>query len=178
MKIFARERSINSLFTGPALYQMLPNLYCFITVGIKHNLLRADLTMLTLLVRMAKAFLENPCLNSECYLHQLVPTLLSCVLCRQLCTNPAVDNHWALGNYSSQLIAYICRTYISTNIQLRITTSRLEALLIGEESIPLVTLYGAIVILSDLGVMKASVLPHVKAVANELSRYLLMTPAS
>jgi transcription initiation factor TFIID subunit 6 len=56
-----------------------------------------------------------------------------------------VDNHWALRDFSSRLIAQICKNYHTTtnNIQTRVT--RLFCRSIANDKMPLASFYGALV---------------------------------
>ena len=44
-------------------------------------------------------------------MHQLMPSLLSCVVGKYLCGDTVTDNHWALRHLAAQLVATICRWY-------------------------------------------------------------------
>lgn len=48
---------------------------------------------------------------------------MTCIVSRQLCLRPDVDNHWALRDFAARLIAQICKNFSTTtnNIQSRIT---------------------------------------------------------
>lgn len=79
----------------------------------------------------------------ERQLHQLLPSILTCVLGRQLCENPA-DDHWALRKYAAHLVAQICERYGETyeNIQPRVSKTYHKA--ITDPSCPFTTQYGAL----------------------------------
>ena len=53
---------------------------------------------------MVKSLLENQTLFLEKYLHELIPAVTTCIVARQLCTRPDVDNHWALRDFASRYI--------------------------------------------------------------------------
>ena len=42
-------------------------------------------------------------------LHDLVPAIATCVLSKQLCLRPDVDNHWALRDFAARQMAQLCR---------------------------------------------------------------------
>lgn len=56
-------------------------------------------------------------------LHELIPAVVTCIVSKQLCLRPDVDNHWALRDFAARLMAQICKTFSTTtnNIQSRIT---------------------------------------------------------
>ena len=55
--------------------------------------------------------------------HELIPAVMTCIVSRQLCLRPDVDNHWALRDFAARLVAQICKHFSTTtnNIQSRIT---------------------------------------------------------
>lgn len=83
---------------------------------------------------------------------------------------PELDNHWALRDFASRLLAQICNNFNTStnNVQSRITRLFSRALQ-GEKS-PLSSLYGAIQGLSELGseVVKVLILPRIKSLGERL----------
>lgn len=69
----------------------------------------------------------------------------------QLCTRPDHDNHWALRDFASRMMAAICKNFHSStnNVQTRVTKMFSDALC--SERAPLVSYYGAIAGLQELG---------------------------
>lgn len=84
---------------------------------------------------------------------------------KQLCMRLELDNHWALRDFASRLMAQICKNFNTStnNIQTRLTRMFSNALKQGDK-LPLPSLYGALEGLSELGpeVIKAFILPKVK----------------
>ena len=119
---------------------------------------------------MVKSLLENQTLYLEKYLHELIPAVTTCIVARQLCTRPDVDNHWALRDFASRLMVNICKNFNSStnNIQIRITRMFSDALI--SDKTPLVSCYGAVEGLVELGpeVIKSVVIPQIKAVSVKL----------
>ena len=119
---------------------------------------------------MVKSLLENQTLFLEKYLHELIPAVTTCIVAKQLCTRPDVDNHWALRDFSSRLMANICKNFNTStnNIQTRVTRMFCEAL--RSKSTPLVSFYGALVGLIELGqeVIKTLIIPQLSAIANRI----------
>ena len=117
--------------------------------------------------RMVKSLLENQTLFLEKYLHELIPAVTTCIVARQLCARPDVDNHWALRDFASRLMANICKNFNTStnNIQTRIT--RMFADNLKAERSPLVSYYGAIAGLQELGpeVIKVLIIPIIKAIS-------------
>ena len=122
-------------------------------------------------MRMVKSLLENQTLFLEKYLHELIPAVTTCIVSRQLCTRPDVDNHWALRDFASRLMGNICKNFNTStnNIQTRVTRMFSEAM---QKEKPLVSYYGAIAALQELGaeVIKAIVLPNLKSISQRIDQ--------
>lgn len=146
-----RCHALNSLSHDPGLHQMLPRLCTFISEGVKVNVVHNNLALLIYLMRMVKALLENQTLYLEKYLHELCPTVITCIVSKQICNRPEQDNHYALRDFASKLLASICKTYnTSTNcLQTRIT--RLLCRALDNLNLPLSSVYGCISALCELG---------------------------
>ncbi|XP_065063279.1 transcription initiation factor TFIID subunit 6-like [Rhopilema esculentum] len=159
-----RTEALQSLASDPGLYQLLPRFATFISEGVKINVAQHNLALLIYLLRMIKALMENPTLYLEKYLHELVPSIITCIVSKQLCPKPEVDNHWALRDFAARLMAQLCRTFScpTNNIQSRITKTLCKALY--NDKAALATHYGAVAGLAELGleVVKVLVLPRLK----------------
>jgi len=162
-----RAEALRSLAVDPGLHQMLPRLCTFIAEGVRVNVVQHNLAILIYLMRMVKSLLENQTLFLEKYLHELIPAVTTCIVARQLCARPDVDNHWALRDFASRLMANICKNFNTStnNIQTRIT--RMFAENLRAERSPLVSYYGAIAGLQELGpeVIKVLIVPIIKAIS-------------
>lgn len=44
-------------------------------------------------------------------LHLLLPAVLSCLLAKQVCASPNSEDHWALREYSGNIMAHIVRQF-------------------------------------------------------------------
>uniref|UniRef100_UPI00358F8747 transcription initiation factor TFIID subunit 6 isoform X2 n=1 Tax=Myxine glutinosa TaxID=7769 RepID=UPI00358F8747 len=172
-----RAEALQSIATDPGLYQMLPRFSTFISEGVRVNVAQNNLALLIYLMRMAKALLDNQTLYLEKYLHELVPAVLTCIVSRQLCLRPDVDNHWALRDFAARLMAQICKNFNSTtnNIQSRTTKTFVKSL--HDDKTPWTTRYGCIAGLAELGqdVIKTLVLERM-AVEGERIRQVLDGP--
>lgn len=146
-----RTEALQSLATDPGLYQLLPRFATFISEGVKINVAQHNLALLIYLLRMIKALMENPTLYLEKYLHELVPSIITCIVSKQLCPKPEVDNHWALRDFAGRLMAQLCRMFScpTNNIQSRITKTLCKALY--NEKAALATHYGAVAGLAEIG---------------------------
>jgi len=169
-----RAEALQSLAMDPGLHQMLPRLATFIAEGVRVNVVQHNLAILIYLMRMVKSLLENQSLILEKYLHELIPAVATCIVSRQLCTRPDHDNHWALRDFASRMMAAICKNFHTStnNIQTRVTKIFSDALKC--EKNPLVAYYGAIAGLQELGpeVIKVFILPNIKILAEKIDAAL------
>lgn len=146
-----RHHALSSLAHDPGLHQMLPRLCKFISEGVKVNVVHNNLALIIYLMRMLKSLLENPTLYLERYLHELCPTVITCIVSKQICNRPDQENHYAIRDFAAKLLANICRTYnTSTNcLQTRITRLLCKAL--DNPTLHLSSVYGCITALCELG---------------------------
>ncbi|KAM4747508.1 LOW QUALITY PROTEIN: transcription initiation factor TFIID subunit 6 [Rhinophrynus dorsalis] len=172
-----RAEALQSIATDPGLYQMLPRFSTFISEGVRVNVVQNNLALLIYLMRMVKALMDNPTLYLEKYLHELIPAVMTCIVSRQLCLRPDVDNHWALRDFAARLIAQICKNFSTTtnNIQSRITKTFTKSWV--DDRTPWTTRYGSIAGLAELGadVVKTLIVPRL-AVEGERLRSVLEGP--
>lgn len=77
-------------------------------------------------------------------LHELIPSVATCIVSKQLCMRPELDNHWALRDFASRLMSQICKNFNTStnNIQTRVT--RIFSNALNNEKSPLSSLYGSI----------------------------------
>ena len=165
-----RAEALHSLAYDNGLHQMLPRLCTFISEGVKVNVVQNNLALLIYLMRMVKAILDNTSLYLEKYLHEILPTIVTCIVSKQLCMRPDVDNHWALRDFAARLLAQTSKTYnTSTNcIQIRLTRTLTKAI---DNNVPLSSVYGAISALCELGmdVQRTLVLKRIKLIGERIS---------
>ncbi|XP_067014276.1 transcription initiation factor TFIID subunit 6 isoform X4 [Anabrus simplex] len=169
-----RAEALQSLASDPGLHEMLPRMCTFISEGVKVNVVQNNLALLIYLMRMVKALLDNQSLYLEKYLHELIPSVATCIVSKQLCMRPELDNHWALRDFASRLMAQICKNFNTStnNVQTRVT--RMFSMALRNEQVPLSSLYGAVEGLSELGteVTKVFILPRVKEISERIEHAL------
>ncbi|XP_054156454.1 transcription initiation factor TFIID subunit 6-like [Oppia nitens] len=168
-----RSEALQSLTYDPGLHQMLPRLCTFISEGVKVNVVQNNLALLIYLMRMVKALLDNHNLYLEKYLHELIPTVLTCIVSKQLCMRPDVDNHWALRDFASRLLSQICKNFNTStnNVQTRVTQLLSQSL--DRERLPMATSYGAVSGLCELGpeVQRTFLLKRLKSIGEKIRVY-------
>lgn len=159
-----RQEALASISTDPGLYQLLPQLITFINEGIKINIAHRRLTNLTNILKIAKAILENDSVSIEKFLHELIPSVVSCLLNRQLCQRPESEDHWSLRDLAAKIVAMICKKYSNSfnNIQTRLTRTFSKCLTGNTQG--LAVHYGAVVGFGELGQesIAACVIPLLK----------------
>ncbi|GAA56324.1 transcription initiation factor TFIID subunit 6 [Clonorchis sinensis] len=111
-----RHEALDNATLDPGLQPILPYLVTFITEGVRVNVTNHNLAILIYLMRLVKALVDNSHISLEPYLHLLVPTVITCVLNRQLCAKPITDNHWALRDFAAKQLVTLCNRHnTSTN---------------------------------------------------------------
>ncbi|XP_078613037.1 transcription initiation factor TFIID subunit 6-like isoform X2 [Branchiostoma floridae x Branchiostoma japonicum] len=159
-----RAEALQSLATDPGLHQMIPRFSTFVCEGVRVNVVQSNLALLIYLMRMVKALMDNTTLHLEKYLHEVIPAVATCILSKQLCQRPDVDNHWALRDFAARLMGNMCRNFSSNinNIQSRMTKTYTKIL--HDEQSHLATRYGALAGLAEMGhdVVKSLLIPKLK----------------
>lgn len=159
-----RQEATVSLSTDPGLYLLLPHLVNFIVEGIKFSIAQQKLLNLKNLLRMTKSLLDNDTVTLDRFLHELIPSVLSCVINRRICSRPESEDHWGVREMGAKIIASICSKYSNSinNIQARITRKLILSL--STNSCGLAVHYGAVVTLAELGpeLIRTCVIPKLK----------------
>ncbi|KAM7542549.1 hypothetical protein Aperf_G00000019532 [Anoplocephala perfoliata] len=125
-----RKDALENAATDTGLQPLVPFLVNYIKEGVRMNSVHSNLAILIYLVRLTKALVDNPNVCLKPYLHDLVPSIITCSLCRQVCAKPATDNHWALRDFAAKQLVAICNKYntSSNGLYSRITQEIYRAL--------------------------------------------------
>ncbi|OIR57457.1 MAG: transcription initiation factor TFIID subunit 6 [Amphiamblys sp. WSBS2006] len=137
-----------AVMSDAGIQQLVPYFTQLIADVVTKNLRR--LCVLWSAVSLARSVLANRHLCVEPYLHQLLPSLLTCVVGKSLCEDVEREDHWALRRNAAELCAQICSKYGSTyeTIVPRVTKTLSKGFHDREK--PLTTHYGALYGLSCL----------------------------
>ncbi|CAH8875169.1 unnamed protein product [Trichobilharzia szidati] len=119
-----RHEALENATLDPGLQPLLPHLMTFITEGVRINVTNHNLAILIYLMRLVKALIDNPHISLEPYLHLLVPTVITCVLNRQLCAKPLTDNHWALRDFAAKQLITLCNRHNTSSNELHSRVTR------------------------------------------------------
>ncbi|XP_020534496.1 transcription initiation factor TFIID subunit 6 isoform X2 [Jatropha curcas] len=155
------KQALVSLATDSGLHPLLPYFTYLISDEVSRNL--NNFSVLFALMRVTRSLLHNPHIHVEPYLHQLMPSIITCLVAKRL-GNRFSDNHWELRNFTADLVASICKRFghVYHNLQLRVTRTLLHAFLDPTKS--LTQHYGAVQGLAALGphVVRLLILPNLE----------------
>ncbi|KAJ3698313.1 hypothetical protein LUZ61_002018 [Rhynchospora tenuis] len=150
-----------SLAKDSGLHPLVPYFSYFIADEVSRNL--NNLPILFALMRVVKSLLSNPHIHIEPYLHQMMPSIITCLVAKRV-GHQISDNHWAIRDFAAKIVASICRRYghVYHNLQSRLTKTLIHAFL--DPSKALTQHYGAIQGLSALGpsVVRLLILPNLE----------------
>lgn len=142
------KEALVSLSKDSGLHPLVPYFSYFIADEVTRSL--ADLPVLFALMRVVQSLLRNPHIHIEPYLHQLMPSMITCIVAKRL-GHRLSDNHWELRDFSANLVASVCRRYghVYHNLQIRLTKTLVHAFLDPHKA--LTQHYGAVQGISALG---------------------------
>ncbi|XP_020579967.1 transcription initiation factor TFIID subunit 6 [Phalaenopsis equestris] len=167
------KEALASLSNDSGLHPLIPYFSYFISDEVSRCL--NDIPTLFALMRVAQSLLRNPHVHIDPYLHQLMPSMITCIVAKRL-GNRLADNHWELRDFSAKLVASVCRRFGHTyhNLQSRITKTLLHAFL--DPTKALTQHYGAIRGLSALGpsVVRLLILPNLETYLQLLEPEMLL----
>lgn len=100
--------------------------------------------------------------------------MTTCIVSRLLCNRPELDNHWALRDFGSRLMAQICKNFNTSTNNLQTRVTRIYSQALQSDKAYLSSLYGAIEGLSELGaeVIKVFVIPRLKFISERIEPHL------
>ncbi|KAI9740539.1 MAG: hypothetical protein M1834_005120 [Cirrosporium novae-zelandiae] len=159
-----RVSSLASLRNDPGLHQLVPYFVQFVAEKVTHN--AKNLFVLTQMMHIAEALLENESLYLNPYVAALVPPILTCLIGRRLGDNNTSLRHYDLRSFSASLLGLLCKKYAesSHNLKPRLARTCLKQFLDPNKSSG--THYGAILGLDAIGgadVTRALIIPNLKS---------------
>nr|CAB3473208.1 unnamed protein product [Digitaria exilis] len=98
------KEALVSLAKDSGLHPLVPYFSYFIADEVTRSL--GDLPVLFALMRVVRSLLHNPHIHIEPYLHQLMPSMITCIVAKRL-GHRLSDNHWELRDFSANLVALI-----------------------------------------------------------------------
>lgn len=167
------KEALVSLATDSGLHPLVPYFTCFIADEVSRGL--NNFYLLFALIRLVGSLLQNPHIHIEPYLHQLMPSVVTCLVAKRL-GNRVADSHWELRDFTANLVASICKRFghVYSNLQSRLTKTLVHTFLDPKRS--LTQHYGAIQGLAALGanVVRLLLLPNLNAYMKLLEPEMLI----
>ncbi|KAF5765681.1 putative TAF6 HEAT repeat domain, transcription initiation factor TFIID subunit 6 [Helianthus annuus] len=103
------NKALLGLATDVGIHPLVPYFIYFVAEEVTRNL--NNFQLLFALMRLVRSLLQNPYLHIEPYLHQLMPSVMTCLVAKSL-GNKLTDNHWELRNFTANLVALIFRSIV------------------------------------------------------------------
>ncbi|KAH8318821.1 hypothetical protein KR074_006901, partial [Drosophila pseudoananassae] len=165
-----RQHILSAMSEDPSIEVLLPSLSLFISKATVLNIINKNRHMLVYTMRMVRALIRNPHFSLYKYLHKILPAVLSCLLAREL--GHEKKGHWALREYSGNIMAEIVRTFELTDTSL--LSRVLSVYKRGLTMKPLTTVFGAVIGLGKLGyhAVRACLVPQIAYLAGRIDPYL------
>ncbi|KAF3941024.1 hypothetical protein ABW19_dt0201664 [Dactylella cylindrospora] len=160
-----RQSAATSLEMESGTHQLLPYFVQYINEHVTHEL-KTDAFLMQCMMDITAALLRNENLFVDPYVASLVPPVITCMLARQI--GPDANNQlptYPLRDYAASIIGHICKRFgeSSHNLKGRLARTFLKNFM--DNTKPYATLYGAILGLSNMGVLESIrilILPNVK----------------
>uniref|UniRef100_B3P2E9 GG10968 n=1 Tax=Drosophila erecta TaxID=7220 RepID=B3P2E9_DROER len=178
-----RQRALQTLSTDPSLEVLLPRLITFIADAVAINVTQQNLSLLLYLMRMVRAVLGNHRFSLLQYLHLLLPAVLSCLLAKQVCASPDVEDHWALREYSGNIMAHIGRQFNAADNSILPRVIGQVLILVYKKALlmkPLTTVFGAVIGLGKMGnyAVRACIVPQLKYLSEHIQPHMTASNGS
>ncbi|KAH8346189.1 hypothetical protein KR067_010243, partial [Drosophila pandora] len=168
-----RHRALYTMTLDPSVEVLLPRLSRFIADSTAVNIVQRNMPMLLYTMRMVRALLGNSRISLYKYLHLILPAVLSCLLAREL--SRGSEEHWALREYSGNIMAEIVRHFESTDSSIlsRVVSIYKRALTMK----PLTTVFGAVIGFGKMGnsAVRACIVPQIAYLAERIEPHLATT---
>ncbi|PGH27174.1 hypothetical protein AJ80_01131 [Polytolypa hystricis UAMH7299] len=156
-----RTSAFSSLKEDPGLHQLVPYFVQFISEKVTHNL--KDLFVLTQMMRMTEALIQNKTLYVDPYIASLIPAVLTCLIGKQFGNTADPLEHFSLRDLAASLINMIVRKYSHSSHTLRPRLARTFLKNFLDPGKPFGTHYGAIIGIQSIGgpeVIRQLILPN------------------
>ena len=150
-----RVAAFGSLRADPGLHQLVPYFVQFIAEKVTHNL--KNIFVLTQMLHLISALLQNPNLHIASYVASLVPPVITCLVGKRLGSSSTVDTghlplHYQLRDLAASLLRQLTRKDLAAatpTLKPRLARTLLKHLLSTSQQ-PLGTYYGAILGLNGI----------------------------
>ncbi|KAK5976557.1 hypothetical protein GCK32_007809 [Trichostrongylus colubriformis] len=164
-----RREVLHLLASDPGLQSLVPRFAVLIFEGVRCNIAEQNLPVLRNILRLLKTLIDNVQVNLDKCLHDIIPALCSCVVCRELCADPEDKRHYRLREFAATILAMMCKRTHLADVRARITT--LLCRVFTDSRANLASLYGALYALAELGseTVAAVVVPRLDLLRKRIS---------
>ena len=142
-----QDAALAGIARDPGLQETVPFLVLYISKSLSTHLGNPE--HCRTLVRMARALLTNPHIHLELHLHQLIPSLLTCIVAERLSSRPG-ENHWMLRKEAASTLVQVCNMFGGDYAMLEARVLKALCKAIGPDR-SLSTQYGGFVAISLFG---------------------------
>lgn len=142
-----QNTALESVSVDAGIHQLVMYFVQLVASMVRHQL--EDLEQLKMALRVSQAIRRNPNLFVDPYMHQLMPALLTLVVCGEM--GREGEDHWAVRRMAAGQVAEICREAgeMYHGLQSRVARTLVRAFL--DPTRRLETQYGALAGLGELG---------------------------
>lgn len=171
-----RREVLHLLASDPGLQSLVPRFAVLIFEGVRCNIVEQNLPVLQNILRLLKTLIDNVQVNLDKCLHDIIPALCSCVVCRELCADPNDKRHFRLRQFAAMILAMICKRTHVADVRARITT--LLCKIFTDSRGNLASIYGALYALGELGseTVAAVVVPRLDLLKRRISSLKEVSP--
>ncbi|KAL9608544.1 MAG: hypothetical protein Q9167_006637 [Letrouitia subvulpina] len=158
-----RVAALASMRNDPGIHQLVPYFVQFIAEKITHGL--KNLFVLTQMMQLTSAMLDNQNLYIDPYISSLIPPILTCLVGRRLGSSPDPIAHLPLRNLAAALLGVVCKKYTKSSSTLKPRLARTCLKHFLDPTKPLGANYGGIIGLQAVGgpeVVRALIVPNLK----------------
>ncbi|VVT55395.1 uncharacterized protein SAPINGB_P004575 [Magnusiomyces paraingens] len=169
-----RNIALNSLRNDPGLHQLVPYLVQFVQEQISQNL-KSSLSIVSTMLEVIHAMLQNPNIFIEPYIHQIMPCLLTPLLSKRVgaeskssdseTLDETARESYAVRDFAASLVSSISEKYsdVYYSLKPRVTRTLLKGFMDVNRSVP--SWYGSIVGIRGLGpeVVRVVIVGNLKA---------------
>ncbi|KAL2040652.1 hypothetical protein N7G274_006631 [Stereocaulon virgatum] len=168
-----RLAALASIRSDPGLHQLVPYFVQFIAEKVTHNL--RNLFVLTQMMHLTSAMLDNKNLYVDPYIAPLVPPILTCLVGRHLGRDGDALAHYPLRRLAASVISAVTRKYSKSSHMLKPRLARTCLKHFLDPSKPLGTNFGGIIGLQAIGgveIVRALIVPNLKEYGSMMSEVL------
>ena len=159
-----RIAALASLRSDPGLHQLVPYFVQYIAEKVTHNL--KNLFVLTQMMQLTSAMLDNASLYVDPYVASLVPPVLTCLVSPRLGSASNRLEHYPLRSLAASLLGLIAKKYAKSSQTLKPRLARTCLKHFLDPNKPFAVHYGAILGLRAVGgreAVRVLIVPNLKA---------------